>query len=830
MSEANGVEDVLRVATERARALVGAHQAVSSLTVDESWAQAITTVSLSDRYGRYRGYDTPADGSGIYALVCEENRPYRLTHAELEAHPAWRAFGAHAEEHPPMRGWLAVPLIARDGRNLGLIQLSDKYAGEFDEDDEAVLVQLALLASAEIENARLLDETQEALTALARSEERMRTLVSATSEIVWTTDTTGAFLERSVSWERYTGQRPEDYLPPGRGWMDAVHPDDRLALTTAWQTVMPRGERVDVELRLRRHDGEWRRATASAVPVHDADGTVREWVGSTSDVEDVRRTEEAYRAQTGLTRTITENAASALFLMDADGRPTYMNAAAEAMTGWRLEEIGDRTLHETVHHSRPDGSPFPIEECPIGQALDRRQHVERMEEVFIRRDGTLFPVRVAASPLVRDGAPVGTVVEVQDISEEHRAREQVQKFAALVESSEDFIGMADLAGGGMYLNPAGCALVGLDPSELERVRLEDFVPGDVAERLRRRVIPRTLREGSVRGEWMLRHFGTAEQIPVEGSVLLIRDPVSDHPLAIATVLRDIRERRRREEERTALLAAERDARRLAELLARTAASLAAARTAPRVAAATIEGLEAAGVGRTGVHLLHGERIEAYADAGEGRVAARRPHPVEEETPAAEAIRTRAPVEVTSAAEIEARFPRVARARRADGIESLLAVPLAAADGHVLGALVVGDHTPGRFPPEVRRMVAGVAEQCGLALERALLQAQAEAAAADASLLSALGDALERATTAAERCRRLVNGLADRTALAAVHLADADGALHLSAIAGRPRHLTTSEGLTAHVAQAIAAAASACACSSARSRARPHCSATPATIR
>jgi|GEM_PF-2418185 len=803
MSDARGVAAVLRVATERARLLVGAHQAMASLTVGEGGAQGPATVSLSDAYATDRDDETPAGPAGMQALVCRENRPYRLTQGELEAHPAWRDPGPGAAGRPPMRGWLAVPLVARDGSNLGLLEVSDRYEGEFDEDDEAILVQLALLASAGVENARLLDEAREALAALARSEQRFRTLVSATSEIVWTTDGRGHFLEPSASWERYTGQSPAQYMGEERGWIAAVHPDDRPGMAQAWSALLPRGERVDMEFRLRRADGAYRRMAAAAIPVREGDGTVREWVGSTSDVEDLRRAEEAYREQTGLTRTITENAASALFLIDAAGHPTYMNAAAEAMTGFRLEEIRDRPLHDSVHHSRPDGRPLPIEECPIGQALERRLGVDHFEEVFVRSDGVFFPVRVAASPIIRDGETAGTVLEVQDITEERRARAQIEKFAALVETSTDFVGMTDLDGNGVYLNPAGRALVGLDPGAVGDVRLADLVDPETASHLRWRIIPRAMREGAVRGEWTLRHRETGERIPVEGVVLLVRDTATGAPLAIATVQRDIRERRRREAERAELLRGERVARRLAELLARTAAALAAAVTVPDVAGATIEGLQAAGVGIAAVHMVRDGVVEAFVREG-ARARARRPHGLQEDTPAAEAIRTGRPVEVTTAAEIEARYPRVARARRADGIESVMAVPLAAADGRVIGALVVGTAAPGPYPPEVRRMIGGVAEQCGLALERALLQAQAEAAAEDASLLSALGDALERPTTAAERCRHLVGTLAERTTLAAVHLLGDGGVARLEALAGRARSVAEGDALHERVERTLAA--------------------------
>lgn len=152
----------LRLITEHARAIIGAHEAVTSLTRGPDWSQAISAVSLSDKYAAWRDYDVPPDGSGIYAEVCRTNRPMRLTQAELEAHPLWRGFGREAGRHPPLRGWLAVPLVGRDGRNLGLIQLSDKYEGEFTEQDEAVLVQLAQLAAVALENAALYEAEQAA--------------------------------------------------------------------------------------------------------------------------------------------------------------------------------------------------------------------------------------------------------------------------------------------------------------------------------------------------------------------------------------------------------------------------------------------------------------------------------------------------------------------------------------------------------------------------------------------------------------------------------------------------------------------------------------------
>ncbi|MFI9624604.1 SpoIIE family protein phosphatase [Streptomyces sp. NPDC052042] len=170
INTAPSLDYALQTVTEEARALVGAHQSITSMTMNLHWAQAINAVSLSDKYAEYRSFDAPPVGEGVYVLVCRENRPMRMTQDQLEAHPAWRGFGPYAKEHPPLRGWLAVPLITSDGRNLGLIQLSDKEdGGEFTADDEAILVQLAQLASASIEKAAVLESQYEIARTLQSS-------------------------------------------------------------------------------------------------------------------------------------------------------------------------------------------------------------------------------------------------------------------------------------------------------------------------------------------------------------------------------------------------------------------------------------------------------------------------------------------------------------------------------------------------------------------------------------------------------------------------------------------------------------------------------------
>ena len=142
------IDGTLHLTAELAPRLIGAHQAAAALIIGGNWQGMRKYFSLSPKYAAWYHYRTPAMGFGTHARVVAHNSALRLTQEELEQHPAWKHFGVEAGKHPPMRGWLAVPLVGEDGRNYGLLQLSDKYDdADFTEEDEAQLAQLAWLTA-----------------------------------------------------------------------------------------------------------------------------------------------------------------------------------------------------------------------------------------------------------------------------------------------------------------------------------------------------------------------------------------------------------------------------------------------------------------------------------------------------------------------------------------------------------------------------------------------------------------------------------------------------------------------------------------------------------
>ncbi len=169
INAALSLDDMLDLITTRAREIIGAHQAIISIIVERDQSQAPTTVdkiALSDKYAAWRGCKALHSHAGICTdYVYNTNKPVRLTQSELEAQPGWHDFASQEVDHPPMRGCLAAPLIGRDGHNLGLILLSDKEQGDFTEEDEATLMQLAQMAAIAIENIQLYQQTWKSVLA-----------------------------------------------------------------------------------------------------------------------------------------------------------------------------------------------------------------------------------------------------------------------------------------------------------------------------------------------------------------------------------------------------------------------------------------------------------------------------------------------------------------------------------------------------------------------------------------------------------------------------------------------------------------------------------------
>lgn len=130
-----------------------------------------------------------------------------------------------------------------------------------------------------------------------------------------------------------------------------------------------------------------------------------------------------------------------IYGVDAEGRATFVNPAAERMLGWQAEELMGRVMHRVVHHSHEDGSLYALKDCPIYAAF-RDATVHRVDEDwFWRKDGSRFPVEYTSTPILDNGHPIGAVVAFRDISTRLRAQRDLRKALKEVESLKNRLEM-----------------------------------------------------------------------------------------------------------------------------------------------------------------------------------------------------------------------------------------------------------------------------------------------------------------------------------------------------------------------------------------------------
>jgi two-component system sensor histidine kinase/response regulator len=116
------------------------------------------------------------------------------------------------------------------------------------------------------------------------------------------------------------------------------------------------------------------------------------------------------------TRLILESSAEGIFGVDTEGRIGFVNPAACRMLGFTTQELLHQPSHSLIHHHRPDGSDYPEEECPMFAAYHRGETSRIDHEFLWRKDGTGLPVEYGATPILKDGGIMGTVISFTDIT------------------------------------------------------------------------------------------------------------------------------------------------------------------------------------------------------------------------------------------------------------------------------------------------------------------------------------------------------------------------------------------------------------------------------
>ncbi len=165
---------------------------------------------------------------------------------------------------------------------------------------------------------------------------------------------------------------------------------------------------------------------------------------------------------------LVEAAAEGIFGMDADGLCTFVNPPACRLLGYSPEECLGRSMHELTHYKRPDGTPYPIEECPIFQAFSEGRSARLINETLWRKDGTPLPTLYSVAPVWDEqGRVTGAVVTVVDVTDQRVAEaalaEREEQLRLAVEAANLGTWSLDVGTGEIVSSPRCKANFGLPP-------------------------------------------------------------------------------------------------------------------------------------------------------------------------------------------------------------------------------------------------------------------------------------------------------------------------------------------------------------------------------
>ncbi|MBD2387155.1 PAS domain S-box protein [Cylindrospermum sp. FACHB-282] len=314
---------------------------------------------------------------------------------------------------------------------------------------------------------------------LKQSEARYRSLVTATTQIVWVSTPAGICFELA-SWIAYTGQSLAE--AENGGWIDAVHPDDRDRTALVWGEAVANRSLYEVEYRIRGQDGSYRHFFVCGAPVLAADGSIREWVGTCTDIHERKLAE----AENQRLMEMLNHSSDAIIVRDMSNKISYWNQGAETLYGWTREFVKDQYIHTFLKKTFPKPK-----EAVMAEFLQQGSWEGEVEH--ITRNGRTITVQ-SRWTLQRDlsGQPCAMLeintditarkqaeIALRQLNQELEARvaertsalqntlAEAQGLNAILDNLADGLLVADIAGLITHFNPAFLAMHGLTATALK---------------------------------------------------------------------------------------------------------------------------------------------------------------------------------------------------------------------------------------------------------------------------------------------------------------------------------------------------------------------------
>jgi len=279
-----------------------------------------------------------------------------------------------------------------------------------------------------IASVRDITDRKQAERALRESEAKFRTLAHLVPQFVWMCTPDGLNVYFNQRWVDYTGLTLEESY--GKGWNTPFHPDDKQRAWDAWNHAVATGEPYRVESRLRAADGSYRWFLMLGLPLQDDSGNIATWFGTCTDIEELKRAEEALHLSEERFRVALKNSPVVVFNQDHELRYTWINSP---VLGWAVQDAIGHTDAEIVGGDEGDRL------TAIKQAVVR-SGIGTRTETTVTFQGETHYYDLTVEPL-RDaqGAIAGVTCSAVDITPLKQAAVELERLNQL---KNEFLGMA----------------------------------------------------------------------------------------------------------------------------------------------------------------------------------------------------------------------------------------------------------------------------------------------------------------------------------------------------------------------------------------------------
>ena len=271
-------------------------------------------------------------------------------------------------------------------------------------------------------------EQRETELALRSSEMRYRQLIEGSLGMICTHDLNGYLLSINTHAAENLGFAPEELI--GKYLLDFIQVDHKHGWEEYWRAMSEHGEDQG-RLYTHKKDGS-PCVIAFRNKLVRLPGSEPFVLGHGIDITEKTNAEATMQNLTRQRESILDSVGDGIYGIDLDGRIVFVNKVGANLLGYKPEEMQGQLLHPLVHHSRSDGTPYPLEECPIHATLHRHSPLRIRNEVFWRRNGVSIPVEYVVCPMVDGGKVTGAVIAYQDVTERRQLDRMKDEFISTV--------------------------------------------------------------------------------------------------------------------------------------------------------------------------------------------------------------------------------------------------------------------------------------------------------------------------------------------------------------------------------------------------------------